>query len=215
MTWPMRVIMLGPPGAGKGTQAVRLAEHLSVPHISTGDILRRHVEQKSPLGKRAQEFMNAGRLVPDELVIEMVQDRLVQSDAKRGFILDGFPRTTHQAEALEQIAKVDLVLSFFLEPEALIKRSIGRRVCPKCEAVYHILSNPPRVPDTCDRCGAALIQRRDDTREVVEERVREFERRTVPLVEFYRVRGLLQEVYAEGIIDEIAHRVLRAVKSHG
>jgi len=210
----MRVIMLGPPGAGKGTQAARLAEHLSVPHISTGNILRRHVEERTPLGQRAQEFMNAGKLVPDELVIEMVEDRLAQSDARRGFILDGFPRTTHQAEALERITEVDHVLNFFLEPEALIKRSVGRRVCPKCEAVYHILSNPPRAADTCDRCGAALILRKDDTREVVEERVREFEKRTTPLIQFYRDRHVLREVYADGIIDEIAHRVLRAVKSH-
>jgi len=210
----MRIIMLGPPGAGKGTQAIRLAEHYRVPHISTGDILRKHVEGRTALGQKAQEFMNAGKLVPDDLVIEMVRERLAQADAKRGFVLDGFPRTREQAEALEGATRVDHVIHLFLEPEELIKRSIGRRVCPNCHAVYHIASNPPKAADTCDRCGSTLVQRKDDLRELVEERVREFEKRTTPLVAFYRDRGVLREVYAAGIIDEIAHRLLSVTQAH-
>jgi adenylate kinase len=210
----VRLILLGPPGAGKGTQAVRLAEHYRIPHISTGDILRRHVADRTPLGQKAQEFMDAGKLVPDDLVIAMVRERLAQPDAKEGFLLDGFPRTPEQAESLERFARVDHVVSLFLEHEELVKRSIGRRVCPKCEAVYHIASRPPRTEGVCDRCGTALVQRRDDTRELVEERVREFERRTAPLIQFYRERQLLREVYAAGIVDEITHRLLQVTTPH-
>ncbi|HKZ49007.1 MAG TPA: adenylate kinase [Thermoplasmata archaeon] len=208
-----RIIMLGPPGAGKGTQAVRLAEHFGVPHISTGDILRRHVSGSTPLGLKAQEFMNAGKLVPDALVIEMVKARLAEPDCRGGFILDGFPRNLAQAEVLAGITSIDHVVYMFLEPEELIKRSEGRRVCPKCAAVYHLLSNAPKAAGVCDKCGTALIQRKDDMREVVEERVREFEKRTSPLVEHYRGQQLLREVYASGIIDEIFHRLLRIVKT--
>ena len=209
----MRIILLGPPGAGKGTQAVRLAEHFRVARISTGDILRHNVGRGTDLGKKADAFMKAGKLVPDDLVIEMTKARLAEPDCRGGFILDGFPRTVAQAEALDSITKVDHVVSMFLEPEELVKRSIGRRVCPKCDAVYHVLSNPPKGDGKCDHCGTALIQRTDDTREVVEARVLEFESRTTPLVEFYRKKHLLREVYAAGIIDEISHRLFQAVKS--
>jgi len=209
----MRVILLGPPGAGKGTQAARLAEHFRVARISTGDILRRNVSGGTALGKQADAFMKAGKLVPDDLVIEMVKARLAEPDCRGGFILDGFPRTVAQAEALAKITTIDHVVNMFLEPEELLKRSIGRRVCPKCEAVYHILSNPPKVDGVCNRCGTTLIQRTDDAREVVEARILEFESRTAPLVEFYRKKGVVRQVYAAGIIDEISHRLFEAVKA--
>ncbi len=203
----MRLVFLGPPGAGKGTQAARLAEHLGVPRISTGDILRRHVADGTDLGKKAKGYMNAGKLVPDPLVIEMTKRRLAEPDAKKGFILDGFPRTIAQAEALAKITPLDAVVDFYLEPEELIKRSSGRRVCPKCDAVYHLLSSPPHKPGICDRCGSVLITRPDDKDEVVRTRIETYEKQTAPLIQYYKDRGLLREVYASGLIDEVAHRV--------
>ncbi|HLE54260.1 MAG TPA: adenylate kinase [Thermoplasmata archaeon] len=203
----MRLVFLGPPGAGKGTQAARLAEHLGVPRISTGDILRRHVADGTDLGKKAKGYMDTGKLVPDPLVIEMTKLRLAEPDAKKGFILDGFPRTIAQAEALAKITPLDAVVDFYLEPEELIKRSSGRRVCPKCDAVYHLLSSPPRKAGICDRCGSALITRHDDKDGVVRTRIETYENQTAPLIQYYKDRGLLREVYASGLIDEVAHRV--------
>jgi len=207
----MRLVFLGPPGAGKGTQAARLAEHLGVPRISTGDILRRHVADGTDLGRKAKGYMDAGKLVPDPLVIEMTKRRLAEPDAKKGFILDGFPRTLAQAEALAKITPLDAVVDFYLEPEELIKRSSGRRVCPKCDAVYHLLSSPPRKPGICDRCGSALITRQDDKDEVVRTRIETYETQTAPLIQYYKDRGLLRQVYASGLIDEVAHRVREAL----
>src|SRR5437867_9359770 len=154
----MKLVLLGPPGAGKGTQAVILAEQFGVPHISTGDILRRHVGDKSELGRKAEKYIRAGKLVPDKLVIEMVRKRLRQRDAKKGFILDGFPRNREQAKALDGMTTLDAALLLFLDPEDLIKRSTGRRVCEDCESVYHLLSNPPKKPGFCNRCGGKSIQ---------------------------------------------------------
>ncbi len=203
----MRLVFLGPPGAGKGTQAARLADHLGVPRISTGDILRRHAAEGTDLGKKAKGYMEAGKLVPDDLVIEMTKRRLSEPDAKKGFILDGFPRTIAQAEALAKITPLDVVIDFYLEPEELIKRSSGRRVCPKCDAVYHLLSIPSRKPGICDRCGSALITRQDDKDEVVRTRIETYETQTAPLIQYYKDRGLLRQVYASGLIDEVAHRI--------
>ncbi len=203
----MRIVLLGPPGSGKGTQGERLAAHLGVPRISTGDILRRHVAEGTELGKEAKGYMDSGKLVPDDLVIEMTKRRLTEPDAKKGFILDGFPRTIAQAEALADITPLDAVVDLYLEPEELIKRNSGRRVCPKCEAVYHLLSNPPRQAGICDRCGSALVTRPDDRADVVRTRIETYEKQTAPLIQYYRDHGLLREVYASGLIDEVAHRV--------
>lgn len=203
----MRLVFLGPPGAGKGTQAAKLADHLGVPRISTGDILRRNVADGSDLGKRAKGYMEAGTLVPDDLVIEMTKRRLAEPDAKKGFILDGFPRTIAQAEILAKLTPLDAVVDFYLEPEELIKRNSGRRVCPKCEAVYHVLSNAPRKPGVCDRCGSTLVTRPDDREEVVRTRIETYENQTAPLIQYYKERDLLREVYASGLIDEVALRV--------
>ena len=207
----MRLVFLGPPGAGKGTQAAKLADHLGVPRISTGDILRRNVADGTDLGKRAKGYMEAGTLVPDDLVIEMTKRRLAEPDAKKGFILDGFPRTIAQAEVLAKLTPLDAVVDFYLEPEELIKRNSGRRVCPKCEAVYHILSNAPRKPGICDRCGSALMTRPDDREEVVRTRIETYENQTSPLIQYYKDRGLLREVYASGLIDEVVLRVREAL----
>ncbi len=209
----MRLVLLGPPGSGKGTQAARLAETLRVPRISTGDILRRNVAQGTELGKKAKAFMESGKLVPDDLVIAMTAERLKEPDARNGFILDGFPRTIAQAEALAGLTPLDAVVNLFLEPEELVKRSAGRRICPKCESVYHVASNPPKKPDVCDKCGSALVTRPDDREEVVRTRIETYERQTAPLIQYYKERGLLREVYASGVIKEISQRVQDALGS--
>ncbi len=208
----MRLVLLGPPGSGKGTQGERLAKILGVPRISTGDILRRNVAQGTDLGRKAKGFMESGKLVPDNLVIAMTAERLKEPDAQKGFILDGFPRTIAQAEALAQLTSLDAVVNLFLEPEELVKRSAGRRVCPKCESVYHVVTNPPRQAGICDKCGTALITRPDDREEVVRTRIDTYERQTAPLVRYYREKGLLREVYASGVIDEISQRVREALR---
>jgi len=208
----MRIIMLGPPGAGKGTQAVKLAEKLGVPHISTGDILRREVTKKTKLGQVAHRFMAEGKLVPDDLVIEMTLKRLKQPDAKKGFILDGFPRNVAQAQALDKATKLDAVINLFLDPEDLVKRSTGRWVCPNCDAVYHVLTNPPKKKGVCDKCGSALIQREDDTERVVRTRIKTYDELTEPIAAFYRAKGLLRDVYASGHIEEVHHRILEALR---
>lgn len=208
----MRLVLLGPPGSGKGTQGERLAQALGVPRISTGDILRRNVAQGTDLGMKAKVFMESGKLVPDELVIAMTAARLKEADARKGFILDGFPRTIPQAEALGRLTPLDAVVNLFLEPEELVKRSAGRRVCPKCESVYHLASNPPRKAGICDKCGTSLVTRPDDREEVVRTRIETYERQTAPLVQYYREKGLLREVYASGMIDEISQRVQEALR---
>ena len=208
----MRIIMLGPPGAGKGTQAVKLAEKLGVPHISTGDILRHHVAKKTKLGLAAHKYMAAGQLVPDDLVIEMTLKRLKEPDAKKGFILDGFPRTLPQAQALDKATKIDAVINLFLDPEDLVKRSTGRWVCPNCDAVYHVLTNPPKKKGVCDKCGSALIQREDDTEKVVRARIKTYDELTDPLAAHYRAKGILRDVYASGHIVEVQQRILEALR---
>lgn len=207
----MKLVLLGPPGAGKGTQAVRLSERFGVPHISTGDILRRHVGEKSDLGKKAETYVRAGKLVPDELVIEMVRKRLKQKDARKGFILDGFPRTADQARALDKMIAVDHALLLFLDPEDLIKRSTGRRVCEDCEAVYHLLTNPPNRPGFCDQCGGKLLVREDDREDTIRHRIQVYEDQTKPLVNYYKDQAKLVQVYGSGHIDEVFHRTLDAL----
>lgn len=208
----MRIILLGPPGAGKGTQAAKLAAKLGVPHVSTGDILRRDVAKGTKLGQKAHEFMAAGKLVPDELVIEVVRRRLREKDAQRGFILDGFPRTLAQAKALEEFARIDAVVNLYLDPEDLVKRSTGRMVCPEDDAVYHVLTNPPRRPGVCDRCGSKLIQREDDREQVVRTRIRTYDERAEPLCQYYKAKGLLWDVYGSGHIEEIRERIFDALR---
>src|SRR5436853_6461250 len=183
----MRLILLGPPGAGKGTQAEKLSAYLGVPRVSTGDILRHNVAENTDLGKKAKSFMDSGKLVPDDLVIAMTERRLKEPDAKKGFILDGFPRTIAQAEALSKLTKIDSVVSLFLEPEELIKRNTGRRVCPKDDTVYHIFMNPPKRPGLCDKSGTPFVTRADDQAGGVRKRIVTSEQPTVLVINIYLV----------------------------
>ncbi len=198
----MRAVLLGPPGVGKGTQAVKLVEKYGVPQISTGDIFRKNIKEGTELGKKAQEYMNAGQLVPDELVIDLVEDRLQQEDCANGYLLDGFPRTTFQAEQLDKFLeehgqKLDAVLNFQASDETLLARLTGRRVCKKCGAGYHMINIPPKTEGICDRCGGELEQRKDDTLETAEKRIAVYKESTAPLIGYYTETGTIKNFNAE------------------
>lgn len=195
----MNVILLGPPGAGKGTQATTIVKEYRIPHISTGDIFRENIKNGTELGKKAQEYMNQGELVPDDLVIEIATDRLAREDCHQGFLLDGFPRTVHQAEELDRFLegrgdKVHHVLNISVAKEELIRRLIGRRVCKNCGATYHIETMKPKVEGVCDVCGGELVQRADDNRETVENRIDVYEQQTMPLIDYYEKAGVLVHI---------------------
>ena len=207
----LRVVFLGPPGAGKGTQAASLARELGIPHLSTGDLLRAAVAARTPLGREAEGHMAAGRLVPDDLVLRILHDRLEQPDARKGYFLDGFPRNLAQAEALGKFADVDRVVSFEIAPELLLPRLVDRRVCPKCQTVYNLSSKPPKVPGKCDRDGTDLVHRPDDRPEAVATRLRVYTEQTAPLLEYYRARGVLRPIDASGSPEEVAARLRRAL----
>ena len=198
----MRVVLLGPPGVGKGTQAKRLAEKYNVPQISTGDIFRANIKEGTELGKKAQEYTNSGRLVPDELVIDIVKDRLMKDDCKNGYLLDGFPRTIPQAEQLagflkQKGQKLDGVINLEAGYETLMNRLTGRRLCRACGASYHLTGFPPKVEGVCDKCGGELEQRKDDTRETAEKRIEIYEESTAPLIEYYERSGELKNFNAD------------------
>ena len=208
----MKVIMLGAPGAGKGTQAKKLAAAYSIPHISTGDIFRANIKEGTELGKKAQEYMNSGQLVPDELVVDLVKDRLMQDDCKNGYLLDGFPRTIYQAEELdkflaEQGQKLDAVINFEVGYDTLIERLTGRRVCRACGAGYHVKNMPPKKEGVCDKCGGELEQRKDDTKETAMKRIEVYEASTAPLIGYYTETGALRNFNAEKDPDELLKEI--------
>lgn len=210
---PQVVIFLGPPASGKGTQASRLADELKVPHISTGDLFRENIRQNTDLGKKAKSYMDEGKLVPDELVLDMLFDRVSKPDAKRGYVLDGFPRTIPQAEALSERLgpKVHLkVINLVVSDDTLIKRTSGRRSCPNCKEIYNIYFNPPKGGQC--QCGGPLIQREDDKPEVVQERLRVYKAQTEPLIEFYRHKGMFKDIDGERAPDEVYKQIQDAIK---
>jgi adenylate kinase len=207
------VIFLGPPGAGKGTQAKQITESYGVPHLSTGDMFREHVSRGTPLGLRAKPIMERGELVPDDLVLSMVEDRISRSDCANGFILDGFPRTLPQAEALDEILRrrfkaEPLVVHFVVDKSQLLRRLTGRRVCVICGEIYNIYEHPPKAPGRCDRDGGELIQRPDDREEVIAERLAAYERQTRPLVDYYRRKGVLKDVDGMAAPQAVTKNVL-------
>jgi adenylate kinase len=208
----MRVIFLGPPGSGKGTQAKRMQDAHGLPQVSTGDLLRQAVRDGTELGRQAKEYMNSGGLVPDELVIALLLERIGQADCRSGLILDGFPRTLAQAEALEAALEakgqpIDAVVNFEIDLGELVGRLVGRRVCPNGHGEWHVRFNPPRTEGRCDVCGEALIQREDDREERIRTRMETYKRDTAPLVEFYRERGLLRTINALGPLEEVTEAI--------
>ncbi len=205
-----RMILLGPPGAGKGTQAKLLAAQNGLAHLSTGDILRDEVARGTDLGKKAQAYMDRGDLVPDQLIIDMIKGRL---DESAGFILDGFPRTVPQAEALEKIARIDVAINIALSREEVIRRLTSRRVCRHCGKIYNLLYNPPAVDGVCDACGGELFQRDDDKREVIENRYDVYMDATAPLIDFYRKRGLLKDVDGSQPTKKVSEQILAMLGS--
>jgi len=213
----MRIILLGAPGSGKGTQAQKLIEKFGIPQISTGDLFRSAVKNQTELGKKAKEFMDKGALVPDEIVIGMVEERLSQPDTKNGFILDGFPRTIPQAQALEKMLarlnmKIDAVVEIDVPDDEVIKRIAGRRTCRNCQAMYHIETLKPKVPGKCDKCGGELYQRDDDKEEVIKSRLKVYHSQTAPLVEFYGKKNLVKKISGMGTIDEIFGKIVKALR---
>jgi adenylate kinase len=211
-----RVIFLGAPGAGKGTQARGLAAEWGVPQVATGDMLREAAAARSPLGLEAKRYMDSGALVPDAVVIGLVEERLAQPDARTGFVLDGFPRTAAQAQALDTMLKargmaLDRVVFLDVSREELLRRLTGRRVCRQCGTPFHIVSAPPRAADRCDKCGGELYQRSDDSSEAVATRLDVYEKQTAPLLAYYRDRGLLAGVGGEGAMERVAGDIRRAV----
>lgn len=210
-----RLVLLGPPGVGKGTQSSRLARALGVPHLSTGDLLRAAVAARTPLGVAADAHMRAGRLVPDDLVLQILTERLGRPDCRGGFVLDGYPRNLAQADALDAVAPIDAVFSFDLPVDVLVERLSGRRVCPTCQAVYHLSTLPPRRPGVCDNDGTPLVQRPDDRPEAVTTRFRVYEELTAPLIARYRALGRWQAVDARGTPDEVQARLRAAIDRRG
>ena len=210
------IILLGAPGAGKGTQAQRLCQELGIAHIATGDLFRENLKGETLLGLKAKEYMNSGRLVPDSLVLEMLFDRVARTDCAGGYLLDGFPRTLPQAEALEAALGKDadlVVLSLEVRPETIIERATGRQLCRGCDAIYHKRFNPPAKAGACDACGGELYSREDDQEEVVTQRLKVYHAETAPLVDFYKSRGVLLGVNGELAPEQVNHALLAALAS--
>jgi adenylate kinase len=216
----MRLVLVGPPGAGKGTQAQFIASHFSVPKISTGDIFRANVSEGTDLGLEAKKYMDAGDLVPDEVTIAMVEDRLTHEDATEGFLLDGFPRTVHQAEVLDGLLAekdnaLDVVLELVVDDDEVVRRLSGRRTCRRCGHVWHLDFDPPSREGVCDRCGGELFQRDDDSEETIRHRLEVYADQTSPLIGYYGDRGLLRGVDATGPVEDITERAINALRRFG
>lgn len=214
----MHILLMGPPGAGKGTQAAELVKEFDIPHISTGDMFRAAVKEGTELGKQAKACMDAGKLVPDSVTIGIVRERLAKDDCKKGFILDGFPRTVEQADALTGILK-DLgltlmrVLNISVPAEDLIERAVGRRICKKCGATYHTKFNPPKKEGICDVCGSELFQRADDTAETMKNRLSVYEASTKPLIDYYKAAGVYTEVDGRQPIEKVTQDLIEVLKA--
>ena len=208
----MKLILLGAPGAGKGTQADILSRKCNIPTISTGNILRAAMKNGTPIGLKAKEYVESGKLVPDDVIIGIVRERLSEDDCKNGYILDGMPRTIPQAQALEDVGiDIDVALSIEISDEEIVERMSGRRTCKDCSATFHVVSNPPKVEGKCDSCGGELIIRKDDAPETVKERLAVYHKETEPLIDFYSKRGKLKTVNNQQTVEETTNVVLQAL----
>lgn len=212
----MRLILLGPPGAGKGTQAANIVDKYNIPHISTGDIFRKNIKEGTELGRKAKEYIDGGQLVPDSLTIALVEDRLKQDDATDGFLLDGFPRNISQAEALDTVlenmdTKLSSVINISVDPSILVERAVGRRICKNCGATYHIAFNPSKVEGVCDKCSGELYQRSDDNEETVSNRINVYSNETAPLIDYYTDKGVIINVDGQKDIDLVFEDIASAL----
>ncbi|NIZ46913.1 adenylate kinase [Entomospira nematocerorum] len=207
-----KLIFLGSPGAGKGTIAQKLAEHLQIPHISTGDIFRSNIKNRTPLGLQVESITSSGALVPDELTIALVQDRLQQHDASTGYILDGFPRTIPQAVALDNLASIDIAINFVVPQEVVIARLSGRLTCSGCGRGYHKIDFPPKTPNVCDICGNALITRKDDTMEAIQYRLTVYEKETAPLIQYYQEKHILANLNSNQNLENVFMELLQTLQ---
>ena len=212
----MRIILLGPPGAGKGTQAARIVEKYEIPHISTGDIFRQNIKDGTELGTKAKSYMDQGKLVPDELTVGLVSDRLAKDDCKNGFMLDGFPRNVTQAVHLDEFLrgegiKLDSVINIEVDKDKLVNRIIGRRICKECGATFHVEFNPPKVEGVCDLCGGELMQRADDTEATVSKRIQVYLDQTTPLIDYYSTQKIINDIDGDQDIDKVFEDISSAL----
>lgn len=212
----MQLIMMGPPGSGKGTQAELIVDKLNIPHVSTGDMFRRAINEGTELGTKAKEYLDAGSLVPDEVTIGIVKERLNQSDCRSGFLLDGFPRTLPQAEALDSLLdnlnfELDAVLNIYVSEEELIRRLTGRRMCEDCGTAYHMVFNPPSVEGRCDKCGGKLYQRDDDTEDTILNRLKVYREQTEPIIDYYRKKDLVKDINGDQKIEDVSKEIGRKI----
>jgi adenylate kinase len=211
----MKLIFLGAPGAGKGTIAKMVMEKYSIPQISTGDIFRKNMKSRTELGRKAKKYIDKGELVPDEITVGMVKERLSKDDCQKGYILDGFPRTIPQAEALEKIDRINKVIDFQARDDVIIQRLSGRRTCRKCGAIFHIVNIPPKVEGICDKCGGDLIQRSDETEEVIKNRLEVYRKQTEPLIDYYKKKGMLAGIDANTDPDTIFRETVKVLEKIG
>ena len=207
----MKLIIFGPPSAGKGTQAQKLSKKYGIPQVATGDLLREAVAKQTPLGVKIKSYLDTGKLGPDDLIVQLIKERVSKPDCKGGYLLDGFPRTMGQAKELDKMTQVDLVLNIAVDFEALVERAVGRRICPKCAAVYHVKFNAPKKAGVCDKCGAQLIQRDDDKEATVRNRLKVYQEQTAPLLEHFRAKGNLIDIDGSKGIDDVFSQMTRAI----